>query len=138
VERVAAAELSYAEQRACFAQARLVIGSHGSGLTNALYGGPQCAVLELISDAVDGNRGWYHNLYRLLGQRYAAINCPSPGLAWSRAAFRAEPGLVVTAAKELLSSGTVSEHQRARHGAKADTTMGHITITAVGGQAKWG
>lgn len=24
------------------------------------------------------------------------------------------------------------------HGAKADTTMGHITITLVGGQAKWG
>jgi quercetin dioxygenase-like cupin family protein len=24
------------------------------------------------------------------------------------------------------------------HGTKADTTMGHITITAVGGQATWG
>jgi quercetin dioxygenase-like cupin family protein len=28
--------------------------------------------------------------------------------------------------------------ERHWHGAKADTTMGHITITAVGGQAKWG
>ena len=28
--------------------------------------------------------------------------------------------------------------ERHWHGAKADTTMGHITITAVGGQAAWG
>ena len=28
--------------------------------------------------------------------------------------------------------------ERHWHGAKATTTMGHITITAVGGQAKWG
>ena len=28
--------------------------------------------------------------------------------------------------------------ERHWHGAKADSTMGHITITAVGGQAKWG
>src|SRR6267154_1108554 len=28
--------------------------------------------------------------------------------------------------------------ERHWHGAKANTTMGHITITAVGGQAKWG
>jgi len=28
--------------------------------------------------------------------------------------------------------------ERHWHGAKADTTMGHITITAVGGQATWG
>ena len=28
--------------------------------------------------------------------------------------------------------------ERHWHGAKANSTMGHITITAVGGQAKWG
>ncbi len=28
--------------------------------------------------------------------------------------------------------------ERHWHGAKADTTMGHITITLAGGQAKWG
>ena len=28
--------------------------------------------------------------------------------------------------------------ERHWHGAKKDSTMGHITITAVGGQAKWG
>ena len=28
--------------------------------------------------------------------------------------------------------------ERHWHGARADTTMGHITITAVGGQAAWG
>ena len=28
--------------------------------------------------------------------------------------------------------------ERHWHGAKADSTMGHITITMVGGQAKWG
>jgi quercetin dioxygenase-like cupin family protein len=28
--------------------------------------------------------------------------------------------------------------ERHWHGAKADTTMGHITITLVGSQAKWG
>jgi hypothetical protein len=28
--------------------------------------------------------------------------------------------------------------ERHWHGAKANTTMGHITITAVGGQATWG
>ena len=28
--------------------------------------------------------------------------------------------------------------ERHWHGAKGNTTMGHITITAVGGQATWG
>ena len=28
--------------------------------------------------------------------------------------------------------------ERHWHGAKADSTMGHITVTLVGGQAKWG
>ena len=28
--------------------------------------------------------------------------------------------------------------ERHWHGAKADTTMGHITVTAVGGEAIWG
>jgi quercetin dioxygenase-like cupin family protein len=28
--------------------------------------------------------------------------------------------------------------ERHWHGAKAERTMGHITITAVGGQAAWG
>jgi quercetin dioxygenase-like cupin family protein len=32
----------------------------------------------------------------------------------------------------------VKAGERHWHGAKADTTMGHITITMVGGQAKWG
>jgi hypothetical protein len=102
VERVVAAKLRYDQQRRLFGQARLVVGTHGGGLTNALYGGPRCAVLELICDVSDNNRGWYHNLFHLLGQRYAAINCPSLGSAWS-APFRARPELVVTAATELLS-----------------------------------
>jgi Glycosyltransferase 61 len=102
VERVVAGKMRYDQQRHLFGQAKLVIGTHGGGLTNAIYGGPQCAVLELICDVSDNNRGWYHNLFHLLGQRYAAISCPSLETAWS-APFRARPELVVTATKALLS-----------------------------------
>ena len=102
VQRVVAGKMSYREQRELFAQAVLVIGTHGGGLTNAIYGGPGCAVLELNCDILDNNRGWFHNLFRLMGHRYAAINFPSVQHAWW-APFRADPDLVVRVAKELLS-----------------------------------
>lgn len=110
VERVLAARLPYDQQRRIFGQARLVIGTHGGGLTNAVYGGPKCAVLELICDVSDNNRGWYHNLYHLLGQPYAAVNCPSLDLAWA-APFRTSPELVVSAATRLLSSAATQGAQ---------------------------
>ena len=58
--------------------------------------------------------------------------------------------LVVTVGKGMVASETeereitvgdvvhIKAGERHWHGAKADTTMGHITITAVGGQAAWG
>ena len=58
--------------------------------------------------------------------------------------------LVVTAGRGIVASETeereitvgdvvhIKAGERHWHGAKADTTMGHITITAVGGQATWG
>jgi quercetin dioxygenase-like cupin family protein len=49
--------------------------------------------------------------------------------------------LVVTSGSGMVAT----EHEQCEinvgdvvHGAKANTTMGHITITAVGGQATWG
>ena len=58
--------------------------------------------------------------------------------------------LVVTAGRGFVATDSeereitvgdvvhIKAGERHWHGAKADTTMGHITITAVGGQAKWG
>ena len=51
-------------------------------------------------------------------------------------------GMVATEHEQLeINVGDVvhiKAGERHWHGAKADTTMGHITITAVGGQAAWG
>ena len=107
VERVVAARLSYREQRELFAEAALVIGTHGGGLTNAVYGGPRCAVLELNCDIIDNNRGWFHNLYALLGHPYAAINFPSIEHVWW-APFRADPDSVVATARRLLAARATS------------------------------
>ncbi len=58
--------------------------------------------------------------------------------------------LVVTAGRGIVASETeqreitvgdvvhIKAGERHWHGAKADTTMGHITITLVGSKAKWG
>ena len=58
--------------------------------------------------------------------------------------------LVVTAGRGFAATETeqreitvgdivhIKAGERHWHGAKKDSTMGHITITAVGGQAKWG
>jgi quercetin dioxygenase-like cupin family protein len=51
-------------------------------------------------------------------------------------------GIVATQHEQReISVGAVVQikaGERHWHGAKADTTMGHITITLVGSQAKWG
>ena len=58
--------------------------------------------------------------------------------------------LIVTAGTGMVATETeereikpgdvvhIKAGERHWHGAKADSTMGHITITMVGGQAKWG
>jgi Glycosyltransferase 61 len=100
VTRIVAGQLSHAEQRRRFAEARMVIGTHGGGLTNALYSDKRCAVLEIISDTHNPNRAWYERLFHLLEHPYAAVNCPAAGPDWE-AAYYADPELVVSAAEAL-------------------------------------
>jgi Glycosyltransferase 61 len=100
VTRIVAGQLSHAEQRRRFAEAKMVIGTHGGGLTNALYAGKRCAVLEIISDTQNPNRAWYHRLFQLLEHPYVAVNCLAEGSDWE-APYRADPGLVIEAVKAL-------------------------------------
>lgn len=103
VSRIAAMRLSYSEQRRRFAEAKLVIGPHGSGLINAVYSDAQCGVVEIISDTQHPNRAWYHKLFGVLGHPYAAVNCPAGGSDWD-APYSADPALIVAAIRELESA----------------------------------
>jgi len=66
-------------------------------------------------------------------------------LAVSRGTLPVITGLLGAGAGCVIGHHEANKHARSasapmttRHGAKADTTMGHITITLVGGQATWG
>jgi capsular polysaccharide biosynthesis protein len=67
--------LTLAEQIRQFSEASLIVGLHGSGLTNVLFA-PQAAVLELFGAYGDGV--WFGMTTRL-GQSYDAMSCQAVG-----------------------------------------------------------
>jgi capsular polysaccharide biosynthesis protein len=67
--------LTLAEQIRQFSEASLIVGLHGSGLTNVLFA-PQAAVLELFGAYGDGV--WFGMTARL-GQPYEAMFCQAVG-----------------------------------------------------------
>jgi capsular polysaccharide biosynthesis protein len=67
-------EMSLVEQAALFRQAELVVGPHGAGLTNVVFGRAPCSVVELV---MDHYQHWvFRRLAALAGLDYDCV----PGL----------------------------------------------------------
>lgn len=63
--------LSFTDQVALFADAEIVVGAHGAGLTNAVFMGPGGALIELTHDK---RVVWtYHEVAGAAGLNYACI-----------------------------------------------------------------
>jgi len=70
-ESVNPGALSFADQVALFAEAEIVVGAHGAGLTNAVFMGPGGAVVELTHDK---RVVWtYHEVAGAANLNYACI-----------------------------------------------------------------
>lgn len=73
--------LTYAEQTAIFRGASVIIGLHGSGLTNMIYAQPEALVLELRPQNAGSRSPFidlsYWIIASLLGNPYGAYVCPA-------------------------------------------------------------
>jgi hypothetical protein len=68
-------EMIFTDQVKLFSQAKIVIASHGAGLTNLIFG-DNLTVIELFGCSVPN--GAYANLARGLGFKYGCLSCNSP------------------------------------------------------------
>jgi hypothetical protein len=68
-------EMSFTDQVRLFSRAKIVIASHGAGLTNLIFGN-NLAVIELFGCSVPN--GAYANLARGLEFKYGCLSCASP------------------------------------------------------------
>jgi Glycosyltransferase 61 len=68
-------EMSFTDQVRLFSRAKIVIASHGAGLTNLIFG-DNLTVIELFGCSVPN--GAYANLARGLGFKYGCLSCASP------------------------------------------------------------
>jgi capsular polysaccharide biosynthesis protein len=66
-------DLSFDEQVATFAGARVVVGPHGAGLTNAAFAPSGCLVVDLCMDTW-GSR-WMVRLTQMFDQHYLPLAC---------------------------------------------------------------
>ena len=81
-------ELSFDEQVAIFARARVIVGPHGAGLTNAAFAARGCLVVDICTDS--WATGWMVRLTRLFGHYYFPLEFPSD-------AARSQPVFLVNA-----------------------------------------
>jgi hypothetical protein len=70
-------DMPLAEQAMLFRRASIVVGPHGAGLTNLLFGGARCRVLELFPGVPYPHYRW---LAGAMGYEYANVCGPSPAV----------------------------------------------------------
>jgi len=70
-------DLSFDEQVATFARARIIAGPHGAGLSNAAFAPAGCLVLELCADSWTPE--YYARLTQLFEHNYLPVTFPSDG-----------------------------------------------------------
>jgi len=68
-------DLSFDEQVATFARARVIAGSHGAGLSNAVFAPPGCLVLDICADS--WLNSWFVRLTQLFEHNYLPVDFPS-------------------------------------------------------------
>jgi hypothetical protein len=74
-EKVILSSLTFKEQLSLFRSAEMVIGPHGAGLTNLVWG-ENLSVLELFGEEV---RFYYTHISKMLGFSYRALACKPTG-----------------------------------------------------------
>lgn len=72
-ERLECARMTIGEQAAAFAEASVVVGAHGAGLTNLLFTPPGATVVELFAAPAAIEISNYRVLCARLGHRYARL-----------------------------------------------------------------
>ena len=70
-------DLSFDEQVATFARARIIAGPHGAGLSNAVFAPPGCLVVEICADSWTPE--YYARLTQLFQHNYLPVTFPSDG-----------------------------------------------------------
>jgi len=70
-------DFSFNDQVRIFSKAKIVVGPHGSGLTNIMWLGNGASVIELMPES--RLHPDYFQLSRALGLRYTAIICKAAG-----------------------------------------------------------
>ena len=93
-------EHSVAEQIRLFRDARLVLGIHGSGLSNIVFSAPGTAVVEIFEPVQTPTHYWF--LSRRLGLRYRGLIGREPMRAHARGDLELNPGELRTVLEELI------------------------------------
>lgn len=68
-------DLSFDEQVATFARARVIAGPHGAGLNNAIFAPAGCLVLDICANSWPNS--WFVRLTQLFGHNYLPVDFPS-------------------------------------------------------------
>ncbi|AZH26315.1 glycosyltransferase family 61 protein [Haloplanus aerogenes] len=95
IEPYTLSDLNVREQITLFSRAELVVGPHGAGLTNVVYG-DNLGVVELFGSK---QMATFDRLAELLGYRYTAVQCQSDGLD-----VRVDPEQLRTTIRETLAA----------------------------------
>jgi capsular polysaccharide biosynthesis protein len=68
-------ELAFDEQVATFARARVIVGPHGAGMTNAAFAPAGCLVFDICPDIWTSR--WMVQLTQMFGHQYLPVTFPS-------------------------------------------------------------
>jgi len=99
-EIVCLEKLSILEQICLFRQAKFIVAPHGAGLSNLIYAGPDCMVLELFMDAYVN---WsFRRLAALRGLRYDCI--VGPALPYSGEAYNVHELFWLVSVQHVVSA----------------------------------
>lgn len=104
---IAPGDFDFATQVRYFAEAEIVVGAHGAGLTNLVFSPPDCRVVELASRPIS-HMNDFRMIAESLGQKIETLISDdftplSDGLQQMHADFRVDPITVKNAVASALS-----------------------------------
>lgn len=106
VETITCSDLSSTEQAQSFADAAIVIGAHGAGLTNLLFASPGTDVIEVFGSNAQLDVSNYRVLAAHLGHGYTRLVADPTGRKWRKGGHHVRdmalnPGVLAAAIDEL-------------------------------------
>lgn len=99
-ERVFSENLSFAEQVACFADAQVVVGPHGGGMTNTMWCSSKSKVLELFHP--QSVRRCYWSIAQAIGLNHACGVCEASDTSQGTHAMFCDVEKLLAAIKHLI------------------------------------